>query len=524
MSAAKLSAPVGLSPRTSEGKPVKNKGPDVLLVRKMLEASKIGPLGSSKSMDAGLLKAIGAYQKKIGFKHPDQVVDPGGKTFAALLPKYKAVLAAEEKAAKEPKLEVTFRGKKILVTQKEYDKLKAEVIKNLTPYMKSLIKMQKNALDTYQDYLDTAMIKDGVLNAVAQAIIIKAGSVKMPDNKLATRSISAAGKLQRAMASKDLKLIDEALPEAEKAINAFSDDLLRFLKEFTGSAQTTGTVLMVSSAVCFAVVGALAAPVLVTGAGMSAGSAAVASGAGVGVLQSASQELGKHASGQKVTVWQSVQSIVIDGTIGGLTAGIGNKIPLGFCDDMAKAVAPRLASKVPFMATKQLEKFISNYIAGSGQEVIKSAVGEAVKVIGGMAKSGKMPTEKDFNAAVQSVLYSALLGGMVKNLGGFQKKWAYRNKDMLQGKILPDRFAKLAKGNEIPRTLKAKLWAEVSNKVSDEMLKAGYGAVISAATGKESEGQLTDMAAKAVEKDKKLQKLIDAEMLKAMKKLKIETK
>lgn len=524
MAAPRLSAPVGLSPRTSDGPAVKNKADDVQLLRRMLEANKIGPLGGSKKVDSGLLKAIGTYQKKIGFKRPDQVVDPGGRTASTLLPKFKAVLAAEEKAAKEPKLQVTFRGKKIEVTQKEYDKLRAEVIRNLTPYMKSLIKMHTGALETYEDYLETAMMKDGVLNAVAQAIIIKAGSVKMPDSGICGRSIKASGKLERALASKDLKQIDAALPEAEKAIQAFNDDLLRFLKEFTGSAQTTATVLMVSSAVCFAVVGALATPVLVTGAGMSTGGAMVASGAGVGVLQSASQELGKHASGQKITVWQSVQAIAIDGTIGGLTAGIGSKIPLGFCDDMAKAVAPRLASKVPFMATKQLEKFISNYIAGSGQEVIKSAISEAVKVIGGMAKTGKMPTEKDFNKAVQSVLYSALLGGLVKNLGGFQKKWAYKNKDMLQGQILPDRFARLAKSNDIPRTLKAKLWAEVSNKVSDEVLKVGYGAVIATASGSESDSQLTEVAAKAVARDKMVQKLVDAEMLKAMKKLKIEAK
>lgn len=78
MSSAKLTAPVGLSPRTSEGDDVKNKPEDVLLVRRMLEANKIGPLGSSKKMDAGLLKAIGAFQKKAGFKNPDKVVDPGG--------------------------------------------------------------------------------------------------------------------------------------------------------------------------------------------------------------------------------------------------------------------------------------------------------------------------------------------------------------------------------------------------------------------------------------------------------------
>ena len=56
MSSAKLTAPVGQSPRSSSGDEVKNKPDDVLLVRRMLEANKIGPLGASKKMDTGLLK------------------------------------------------------------------------------------------------------------------------------------------------------------------------------------------------------------------------------------------------------------------------------------------------------------------------------------------------------------------------------------------------------------------------------------------------------------------------------------
>ncbi|WP_347509597.1 hypothetical protein [Phaeobacter sp. CAU 1743] len=524
MSSAKLTAPVGQSPRSSSGDEVKNKPDDVLLVRRMLEANKIGPLGASKKMDTGLLKAIGTFQKKSGFKNPDKVVDPGGRTFKALLPAYKKMKAEEEKAAKQPMMEVTFRGKKIRCTPKEYEKVKLDVLKRLTPYMKSVLRNHETALETYQHYLDVAQLKDGVLNAVAQVIIIEAGSVKMPDNKLCGRSIRASGKLERAIMTKDLKLIDEALPEAEKAIGAFNADLLRFLKEFTGSARTTATVLSVSSAACFAVVGALAAPVLVTGAGMTAGGAAITSGAGVGLLQSASQELGKHASGQKVTVWGSIQAMVIDGTVGGLTGGIGSKVPLGFCDDAAKWVAPKLASKVAFLSTKQLEKFIANYIAGSGQEVIKTVLGEAVKEVGRIMKTGKPPTEKEFQAIVTSLLYSALLGGMVKNLGSFQKKWAYKNKDLLQGTILPDRLAKLAKTNNIPNTLKAKLWAEVMNKVSDESLKVGYGVILSRATGKESEAQMTDMTAKAAAKDKALMKLVDNELAKALKKHKIPVK
>lgn len=519
MSNVKLTAPVGRAPRESEGKKVQNKPADVIRVREMLEANKIGPLGTSGKMDAGLLKAIEKYQKKIGIKKPDGVIDPGQRTFSAALTKYYKKLKEE---AKQPRVRVKFRGKDIECTQKEFEAVKKDVIANLMPYMKSLISMHKFAVEAHQDYLDTAMLKDGVLNAVAQVIIIKGGGVKEVRIKYVLDSIKAAGALERAISTKDLKLIDKALPPAEKAINALNAELQRFLKEFTGSAETTIVVCSVTSAVSFAIVGALAAPVLVTGAGLSAGSAAIASGAGVGILQSASQEIGRHASGAKgATAWSSVKSIVIDGTIGGLTGGIGSKIPLGWCDDAAKAIAPRFASQVPFLAGKQLEKYIANYLAGSGQEVIKGALGEAVKILGASLKSGKAPTQKDFDKALQNILYQALLGGVVKNLGSFQKKWAYKNKAILQGKILPARWAKLAKGNDIPNTLKAKMWADVMNKVTDEGLKVGFGAVISGTTGSENEAKLTKTAEDALKKDKKIEKLIDAEIERAMKKYKV---
>ena len=521
MPAAKLSAPVGLSPRTSKGAPVKNKPVDVALVREMLNANGIGPVGDKPSMDKGLLKAIAAFQKKIGFKNPDQVIDPGGKTVKALVGKYNALKREE---AKIVMVQVKYRGKTLDLTPDDHEKMVNEVFGKLKNYMNSLIRNHKFCMKTYESYLDTAQLKDGLLNAVANAIIMKAGGVKYPKQAIVFRSMKATSNLQVAISSKDLTMLDKALPEAEVAINAYNAEIQRFLADFTGSAQTTATVLTVTSGVCFAVVGALAAPVLVTGAGMSATTAAVTSGASVSVLQSATQELGKHASGQKLTVWDSVQAVAIDGTIGALTAGIGNKIPLGFCDKMGKALAPKIAARVPFMATKQLEKFISNYLAGSGQEAIKGAINEAVKLVGSMAKSGKVPTEKEFDAAVESVLYSLLLGGMVKNLGSFQKKFAYKHKDALKGQIFDSRLAKLAKGNEIPNTLKAKMWADVYNKISDGAMKAGYHEVYSRATGGESEKQLTDMAINAMLKDKGLQKIIDREIEKALKKNKVAAK
>lgn len=518
MSSDRLSAPVGVSPRTSEGKPVKNNAKDVVILRKMLEANKIGPLGNSNTMDAGLLKAIGAYQKRIGFKNPDRVVDPKGKTEKALLPAYQKAL---KEAAKIQMVRVRYKNQDLELTPQDYEKLKAQVFRRVERYVDALISNHETSMDIYQEYLDNAQAKNGWMTATVQAISMTVGSVKYPKDKIVFRSMKSVTGLKVAYVKKDLKLLDKALPEAEAAINDFNREIGRFLNDLVGGAQTTVTGLKVTQATCFTIVGVLAAPVLVTGAGMSATAAAVTSGASVSILQSGANELGKHASGQKQTVWGSVKNILIDGTVGALTAGIANKIPLKFCDTMAKSLAGKLSAKVSFLSAKQLEKLLVKYLSGTGQDAIKGAIGEVVNTAGNWIKSGKAPTEKEFNEAVSKVLTGIVLSGPLKSLGGFQKKWAYQNKNILQGQILPDRLAHLAKNNNIPNTIKAKLYAEVMNKVSEPFMKAGLDEAIEQFKGDESEKQLEAIATKAAKKHRGLQKLIDVEMKKALKKYKV---
>ncbi|MCR8722949.1 hypothetical protein [Frigidibacter sp. ROC022] len=516
----KLSAPVGMSPRKGEGAPVKNAPKDVETLRLALRANKL-MVPEGQKVDAGLIKAINAAQTKAGFKNPDSVVDPDGKTWKWLAPKYEA---AEKAAAKVTLYKVVYRDKECMLTKSQLDKLRAEVFGNLQGYLKSLLSSHKTNMRIYQDYLDTAMLKDGYLNAVTQVIIIKAGGVKMPDNKKALDAIKAAGALERAMASKDLEKLDKALPEAEKKINAFSADVARFLKEFTGSAQTTGDVLSVTSAVCFGIVGALATPALVTGLGVSALSATLISGGGVAVLQSASKELGKHASGQKVTLFDSVKAVVIDGTIGVATAGIASKLPLGFVGKMAKRVAPSVAKQLTGVGVAEVEKILVKYMTTTGEEVIKSACSEALALLGKTLKSGKAPTEKDLEDAVQKILVTLLTAGIGKRLGGFQKKWAMDNRKLLEGKIFPDVLKKIAKSNELPPVIKAKVWADVMSKVSGELMTTGTSKVIDKMKGDESADALSKLASKEIEKDAKIRKLIEVEMTRALKKQKVEVK
>lgn len=522
MASDRLKAPVGLSPRTGEGDPVRNNADDVTLVRNMLRANGFNVPEGSK-VDAGLLKAIGHFQKKAGFKTPDQVVDPGGKTFKALLPKYEAW--QKEMSKPVPMLKVVWKGKEHLLTQKDYDKMVVDIFKQLERYMKSLISSNKLNQEIFNEYIETAQIKRGLMDAVTNAMIMSWRDVKFPSGKLAGEAAGATRALERAMSSRDLKLLNTALPEAERAINAFSADVSRFLKEFTGSGQSLVTVLNVTSAVCFGIVGVMAAPALVAATGMTAASAAVVSGAGVAVIQSTSQELGKHASGQKVTVLESVKNIALDGAVGVLTAGLGNKIPVKWADELAASLAPKLASKVPWLTKEVAESFLKNYLLKGGAESVKTAYGEAVKIIGEIAKSGKPPTAKQFQDAAVSVLFTLVSAGVLSKLGGVQKKWTYRNKEILEGTILPARFAKLAKSNEIPKVIKAKMYADALSKAQEEASKAGFAGLIDMLSGgTDDEKKLLDAAEKALLSDKRIEKLIDKAFEESMKKNKVGAK
>jgi len=427
-------------------------------------------------------------------------------------------------AGKDDKLKVVYLGKEYVITPDEHGKLVDQVFKRLDGYIKALISSNNQNQKTMLEYKESAEIRNGFFDAVTQAVIVKAGRVKYPNEALANASMKACMNLGRAQGSKDLVLLKVALPQAERAVNAFTADVMRFLNEFIGSAGTTATVLTVTSATCFAVVGALAAPILIAG-GVSAGGAAVVSGAGVSVLSSAANELGGAASGQKVNLWESLKNVAIDGTIGAATAGIANKIPLGFVEKIAKNLAPRLASKVPGIAAAQLQPFITKFLQGSGEETIKSAVGEAITIVGKIAKTGKAPTEKDFEEAVMKIVSTALTAGLLKNLGSFNKSWTMKSRASLEGQIFPDALKAVMKGNnQLPPVIKAKVWAEVMGKVQEQVSQAGTAQVLDVAKGSFDEAKMLAEADKAVKANPKIRKLVEDEMKKSLKKNKIDVK
>jgi hypothetical protein len=515
-----LTAPVG--------RDVKNAPEDVDLARRMLRANgfmvaEFGPV------DGGFLKALEAAQKKAGIRTPDGVLDPLGRTAQSLRQKFlKAEAEREDEEARLRALklvEVTLEGERLVVLQKEHEKLVDVTLDRLERHATLLIRCNTVAQETYRHYLDVAMLERGLANAVVQAVIVRAFSVEMPDGRKASEAIRASGALERAILKRSLQAYMDVLPAAEQAISDFEFEVQRFLREFGGAAHFTGTATAVTSAACFAVVGALATAALTAPAvGMTMAKATAMSGAGVGALSSLSKELGAHAAGMDVSVAGSVGRVVLDGIIGAVGGWVTEKIPLGFVDTLAKSAAMRFGAFFPGVGAPQVKLFFVTYLQGAGADTIKTAVTEAIGILGKSIKEQRVPTQKDFEDAVQAVLLAALSGGVMKNLGSFGKNFEADAELYVGREVVPDLLKRLVGPGVLSDRQTRKLTVDTVNAVSGEVVKAGWGVVLEGAKGDEAPAELSKLAIAAFSRDRVLQAQIEAELVKALKKAKIPLK
>jgi hypothetical protein len=514
----KLTAPVGLSPRTSDGPKVANKPADVTTVQEMLRASGYNVPVTGK-INAGLLKAIAnAQTKQAKMKNPDQVVDPDGKTFKSLIPAYKKHLA---ELAKQKLLKVRYKGKDIFVTEAEHKKIVNTIAAKADIYAKRYRRQHKFNESVFKEYNDTAMIKNGLGDAIMQGVIITFNRVKMIDVGILIKSSRAVTDLEMAVRKKDLAAIETTMPLAAKELNAFAREVDRFLKRFIGAGETTVAVLEVTKFACFAVVGAVAAPVVVGATGVSAATAAIASGAGVSVLESAATELGKHAIGQKLTVWQSIKNVGIDGTIGAATAGIGKKIPVKFVDDIAGKISGKVASKVGALSSEAAKNLVKTYLKEGMGGGLKEALVQSVKIVGNSAKKGKLPTEKEFKDAFSEIALSAIVAGPLKDLKKVEAKFAMKSQKLLSNQLVPDAFEKMMKRNTIGKVEKAAIIKNVTSKLNGKITKIGVNAAFEKATGTETPDKMISQAELDIRQSKAIQAMIDKAIRDELKKMKI---
>ena len=518
MAVPKLSAPVGLKPRQSEGKPVVNKSDDVLLVQKMLKANGYN-VKETGSVDSGMLKAIGAYQKKARLDE-DQVIDPGGQAFSGLSPKYEAFIKELEKTKYH---EVNYKGKCQYVTEAEYKKIKAQIVRDAVQYGKIYRVSQNFYEKAHKDFTDTIDAKKGYFKAAATLVMVNASGIKYPDKALVTKSGSAVAALEKAASSSDLKGIEKAFKPIEDALDKTYNDLMRYYKELAGVSWKVGTTLKVTSTTGFAILGAMAAAPVAAATGASLAASGIAVGGGLAVLESGSKEFGKYLGGSGTTTYESVWNIAIDGAVGAATAGLGSKIKLssGFADDVAGQVAQRASGLCKNLSKDAAKKMISQYLVSGAFEGAKETAVQAVKLLGETAKSGKTPGEKELKAAFADIMFKALSSGLLANVKGFEAKFAMKKNKYITETLVPAYIDKYGPKETLGKVQRAAIIKAVTSSSLETFAKGAYDQTISAMTGKEKPDALVKEAQKKLDADKKLEAELKKRVEKALKDQKI---
>ncbi len=529
-----LRAPVGL--QVKGGPQVRNAPEDVLLVRKILRANgyNVAPTGGC---DPGVLKALSAAAARAKIEPAIGVIEPNSPLMKSLKPKYEQWLkkggeAAEGGGKKAEKtvqvLQVKIGSTTHTLTQGDYTKARNAVFDRLSRYVTTLIANHKHNVKTVQEYRDALNIRNGLMQALTHNSIKVTGkvtgSVKYPSDSLRDAATKATSDLARAFAAKDLKALSVALPAAEKALNAYSADIAQFLKGFTGAAGGIATGLSVTSAAGFAVVGAMATPIIVAG-GMSAGAAAVASATAVKTIETLADNLGRSTAGEQVTLLSLGKELTVNGVIAAVTAGVGELIPAKWTQACAKSLSAKIAAtSFGKAAGANATKFAANFLVGAGVEVSKSSFSEALNLFGKQIKSGKPASGQDLMDMYVNVAVSALTAGLMKNLSVANTKAYSKVRHDIEVKLLPERINKLGLKNVLSKKEAVAVLAEIDGKIQEEVMKAAASSFMSSASGKESPDQLAQIGAAGALKDAQLLRLIDREMDAALKKAQAKNK
>ena len=519
MAQPKLSAPVGQTPRTSPGDRVANNKDDVILIQTMLKANGF-PVAIDGKMNPGVQKAIAAARKKLtGEVRPDAVIDKNDDLTKAMTSKYNAYLTKLEKERFYTLPAIS----KHPIPESEYFAIQKQILKHLD----GICKVQERTYQYYHkihiDCLKAGAGQEGMLKAISTAVVVSIGMIKLPDQAKMRNAEAAVKRLRSAISAKNFAVIDAAMQRCERALDIYYAELIRYLSEPTRTAFRVGTSLQVTTAAGWIVVGAMATPVVMTATGLGVAGASAVGGAGVAAMQSASNEIGSYGVGKQDSFGNAIWNIAVDGTVGAIGGAIGSKLPEPFKKVIAERMSGAVASRLTWLASDKAKEVIIAWVSHAGAEVAAEALAESVKLMGIVAKKGKPPTQKDFEAAFQSLLFKGLASNFLKNLEGFEKFIVSKNKKYMTTKMLPDAFMRVAKG-PVPPDVQKKVVDTIVKKYNEEISKAVFGFGIEKVKGKETKEVMYKTGHGKMERDPKIKKKIDDAVRAELKKNKCPVK
>jgi hypothetical protein len=528
--ALSISGPVGDKQRITKPekknekfKAVGNKPADVEVVQLMLVANGV-PCTIDGKCTAATIKGIRAFQKSAcGFKKPDGIVDPGGKTWKAGLSKLQARDAANRKIL-ENLVVITEGGKEKNITRKEFDRRQQEALKAVRDKANMMHGQAEAQNDFCKEAERTMQGADGVMNQLTEFTVRWANDKANPPYGPIHKSSSEALTLQNlAKASKpDWNKIHKQENKAVRAYNAGTKAFQTYIDARIATASTIVGRLEVVRETSFAIVEAYATARLIATRGMSPAKANAIAAASTEAMKSSSGQFGEYLAGGNVTWSSSAKKIAMDTAFAGAAGAIGGKMSAGmskkFCGDFAVKLTPKLNLK--YFPKEGVEKFTTGFLKSSGGQAFFENMAKETFMLSKTAFTKGKLSQKDFEEAMSKAMTAGMLNGAVgKSLSTFSNRIPgatdYALDMMLKSKVgkgmTPD-IMRMYDADTISKVVAKHgddIIKTVTEKVSGKPIEIAVQRTLAGASGTENEKALEKQFQSELRKSAELRKEID---------------
>lgn len=363
--------------------------------------------------------------------------------------------------------------------------------------------------------------------------------IKPVDTRLAGAARSALEAYSFVVRRREGAKMHQALRGVNDRFNALEKEINTQIAERGGAkVQAAAVVSGLTAAIAFAVVAVYATRGAAVKMGLGPVKAAMAGNGFATAMQSATNELGKLLDGTSKGAGDAALNVLTDTAIAVLTGGLSAKLPKVAVDATADKLAWQLARRFRFLGGDRAYRIAHNWLVGPGVEAGKQVMASMAKIASDCLRKGAPPSEAELKKMLVDMMVAVFLRDAMKVFEKFDSAFATKALQLLKGDKAPkqlrlaldkhkDKIAEAAKKSEKLKDLckpTAKgaefdgICREAAEAVFGETVKQGLNTGFEVISTGGSEGQAMKQAEAELLKDSDIQKAIDAEIAKSLKK------
>lgn len=375
----------------------------------------------------------------------------------------------------QPVLYIQVNGKTVGYTQKQYDKLKKDIIGKLRSGPLLGMRQAANAAESNWKHFDKLNRDQWI---VSWCIETTRGA-DLPPESMIKNALAIVKKMEGYLKSGNIAKFHAEQAVAERTTNIAIAKMTAYRKTMIEGGGNWVTALEWTKTGSFIFLGVFAAPVAASTLGTGALASAVIGNAAVAVTQSAATEIGKGSAGQKDwSVGGAIANVVIDGGVGaiiGVFAKGGSGGKHIFEAAIAK-VAPKMAAEEGFKTlSKETVKRFATYLMTEGaKSTTEGAIKDAAKAAKG---DPKMTMDKFAGNLAGNFVKGMAFGPLGKVIGKYGSgKLEPKRADMIWDQAAKE-LSKTTKGTFHIDMIDKKAKEYVENLITAHLKKAMDNAV-----------------------------------------------